>query len=182
VGTNKTYVAYSGENHENSRDRATKLKYVIHAEANAIATAARSGISVAGGLDLRYEKGTYLAFELSEESRAKLLRMFKPKFSKVICHHVTIEFNLTLKKYENFVEIISTNPKVRVIGIAEGDGIECIAVSIDGETERADGSFYHVTLSLEPPHKPVESNNLKQKVNKIRGIIEIDGSFKLLKK
>jgi len=30
-------------------DRDTKLKYVIHAEANAIATAARSGISVAGG-------------------------------------------------------------------------------------------------------------------------------------
>src|ERR1035437_4622886 len=111
-----------------------------------------------------YKPGHYLAFEISDKSRANLLTIFPAHFSKIIAHHVTIEFNLTAEKFDNYKKLFTQQTEVRVYGYANGDGIECVAVSIDNEDERADGSFYHVTLSLEPPHKPVESNKLKDEV------------------
>ena len=130
--------------------------------------------------NLTYKPGHYLAFELSQESRAHLLSMHQTSFSKVICHHVTMEFNLTAQKLKEFQAAFSDDPKVRVVGFAKGDGIECAAVSIDGVKRRNDGSFYHVTMSLEPPHKPVESNKLSP--NTMRGWIDLEGAFKLLPK
>jgi len=130
---------------------------------------------------MKFEKNHYLAFELTEKSRAHLLSVFQPKFTKVICHHVTIEFNLTEEKLAAFEDRVGDSV-VHAIGHAVGDGIECVAVSIGGRTDRADGSFYHVTLSLEPPHKPVESNKLQDKVELIRGFVKLEGQFKLLKK
>lgn len=122
----------------------------------------------------------YLAFVISPESREELIRLFKPKFSRVICHHVTIEFNVA--DGFDLSEFISKPYTVKAIGVAQGDGVECIAVSINGVRERIDGSFYHITLSVEPPHKPVESNTLKDKVSLIRGIVPITGSFQLVRK
>lgn len=140
--------------------------------------------------NIKYEKNHYLAFELNSTSRAKLLSIFIPKFSNVICHHVTIEFNLTQEKLDNIKKDFSSNPKVQVYGYAISDGIECVAVAIDSKTDRLDGSFYHITLSIEPPRKPVESNNLKDKVVLIRDMfrshkletIKLSGEFKLLRK
>jgi len=126
--------------------------------------------------------GHYLAFELSDKCRAELLGVFRPQFSKVICHHVTIEFNVQAEKLKTLVHNLGDNPQVLVVGKAEGNGIECLAVSINGETQRPDGSFYHVTLSLNAPHKPVESNTLKDKVNHCMHPMKLEGAFKLLKK
>lgn len=132
--------------------------------------------------------GKYLAFEISDKSRANLLNLFRPNFSKVICHHVTIEFNLTQEKYDSLEHLIKHPPNVIAYGYAKGDGIECIAVAIGNVTDRPDGSFFHITLSLSPPHKPVESKKLEDKVVGIKGMfrsidsIKIDGTFKLLNK
>jgi hypothetical protein len=131
---------------------------------------------------MNFQPGHYLAYEISEKSRAHLLRLFRPQFSKVICHHVTIEFNLTPEKLKNFVTLLDSAPPVFARGIARGDGVECIAITIGKDAVRSDGSFYHITLSVEPPHKPVESNNLQDKVELIRGIVKLEGAFKLLKK
>ena len=135
---------------------------------------------------LKFEPGTYLAYELSDKTRAMLLTKFKPSFSKVVCHHVTIEFNLTAEKLEQYIKKFSDVSKLRIIGEAHGDGIECLAVGIDLliglETKRSDGSFYHITLSLEPPHKPVESNKLESEIHIIRENLMIEGEFKLLRK
>jgi hypothetical protein len=139
-------------------------------------------------MNLEFVPGTYLAFKLSDKCRADLIGMFKPSFSKVVCHHVTIEFNLTREKLDTFNEQMSKAKKepfgivVNAIGIARGNGVEAIAVRINNKVDRADGSFYHVTLSLEPPHKPVESNTLRDKISLIRGKILLDGEFVLLKK
>ena len=129
-------------------------------------------------------KNKYLAFVLDAESREKLIRLFKPSFSKVICHHVTIEYNLDTHGIPGLFEKLLDGKQNRInaIGIARGDGVECVAISIDNNTVRADGSFYHVTLCVEPPHKPVESNTLKDKVELIRGIIYLTGHYELLNK
>lgn len=128
-------------------------------------------------------KNKYLAFVLDEESRSKLIRLFKPSYSQVLCDHVTIEFNLDRYGIPSQLTLLDSKPStVKAIGIARGDGVECIAISIDNNTVRADGSFYHVTLSVEPPHKPFESNTLKDQVSKVRGIIYITGHYALLNK
>lgn len=71
--------------------------------------------------------------------------------------------------------------KVNVIGYAQGQLIEALAVEIDGKTRRLDGSFYHVTLSLSAPRKPVDSNTL---INLVKPVdkIQLHGEFKLLDK
>lgn len=135
-----------------------------------------------------FKPGHYLAFEISEKSRANLLAIFVPRFSKVICHHVTVEFNLTKDNFEKYKKMLTPTPQVVAYGYAIGDGIEALAVAVGDETDRADGSFYHVTLSLNPPHKPVESNTLKNKVVLLNAMFrtahrfKLEGEFKLLKK
>jgi len=129
-----------------------------------------------------YRKGTYLTFLLSEESRSRVLQAVPPSFSRVLAHHVTIDFNPTQEKLDSYAQLFKSEDKVSVYGIARGDGVECLGVQIGGERERPDGSFYHVTLSVEPPHKPVESNELKSKIELIRGFINLRGMFTLLKK
>ena len=128
---------------------------------------------------MKFLPGTYFAYKISEESRSELLRLFATSFSKVICHHVTIEFNLTPEKLQTYS--FDENTKVEVVGYARGDNIEALAIAINGETERRDGSFYHVTLSLQQPAKPVDSNKLKNKVGRVRPV-RLNGTFELLKK
>ena len=135
-----------------------------------------------------FEPGTYLAFELSERCRSHILSIFSPRFSKVICNHVTIEFNLTRENFERYKKSLTPIPVLRAYGYAKGDGIECIVVAVGDNVDRADGSFYHITLSLDHPRKPVDSNTLKDKVVGIRSLfrtldsIKLEGELKLLKK
>lgn len=128
---------------------------------------------------MKFVPGTYFAFKISKESRSNLLRLFATSFSKVVCHHVTIEFNLTPEKLNSYS--FDENTKVEVVGYARGDNIEALAVEINGESARRDGSFYHVTLSLQSPAKPVDSNKLKNKVGLVRPV-RLNGTFELLKK
>lgn len=127
----------------------------------------------------------YLAFLLDEESSKFLINKFNPKFSKIFSHHVTIEFNLTSKKIDEIIKSLNDPILVKVIAYYYGDGVDCIEVSIDGKNFRLDGSKYHVTLSTEPPVKPVKSNDiLKRESNKelVKDSIYLTGSLKLLNK
>ena len=116
----------------------------------------------------------YLAFVLSEASRAELLKKFPPKFERTICHHVTIQFNNI--HFDSVPE--QPDCDVYVIGYAEDENIEALAVEIAGQTKRSDGSFFHVTHSLSAPKKPVDSNKLFDKIKPIEKI-KITGEFRL---
>lgn len=116
----------------------------------------------------------YSAYILTEASRAKLLEKFVPIFEETILHHITYKFP-------------DTNPppeinEVKVVGYAANDSIEAFVVSLDGEVRRKDGSFYHITFSLDRlKAKPKDSNNLlKDGWNKIDPIT-IEVNPKLLK-
>lgn len=125
---------------------------------------------------MKFTSGHYLAFELSERSRERVLAMFPPKFSKVLCHHVTIEFNLTEQNFQERLELTGDDPKIITYGYAAGDGIECLAVTMDGHLARPDDSFFHLTLSVEPPHQPVESNELGGKLVSITNVLRAGGN------
>lgn len=103
----------------------------------------------------------YLAYELTNQSREELIHKFSPKYSEVICNHVTVKF--PAKSTDNLPE----NPKeAHVIGYADSkDGIEALVVEINGHKQRSDGKLYHITLSLDRHlgKKPVHSNDLVNK-------------------
>lgn len=96
----------------------------------------------------------YSCYLLSDDSKAKLLELFVPKFDKIFAHHITTEFGENSK-----LPII---PKtIEVIGYSSNHGIEALVVSIDDNTYRPDGSIYHITWSLNPSeYSPVDSNKL----------------------
>lgn len=98
----------------------------------------------------------YTAYVLSTEAQEKLLKRFPPKYEKVIAEHITAKFGV----YKD--EPLPPYADIKVVGYADsGDGIEAAVVSVDGNTQREDKKYFHITLSLDPEkYKPVDSNEL----------------------
>jgi len=124
----------------------------------------------------------YLAFELTPGARTALLGQFTPSFKKVICQHVTVEFNLDEVKAQRLQEELQ-GADLQVIGYQRGNGVECLVVSVNDNPKRPDGKTYHITLSLAEGHKPVESNALIQQQGYQSCIpVGFDTELKLLNK
>ena len=124
----------------------------------------------------------YLAFELAPASRTSLLGQFKPHFKKVMCQHITVQFNLTEESAALLQEQLA-NAELQVVGFQTGDGVECLVCEVSGSSRRPDGGCYHITLSLADGHKPVESNVLiKQQGFQTCLPVQIEAELKLLNK
>lgn len=99
--------------------------------------------------------GTVTGWKLLPDERESLLRRFPPTYANVVADHVTLRVGAT-----------SDTPLPRevdaeIVGRADdGDSLECLVVSLDGSTDRPDGSTYHITWSLGPGRKPRESNDV----------------------
>jgi len=104
-------------------------------------------------------KGQYLAINLTEASRTKILEAFPPKFECVRCEHVTLAYNLTPELLGNLGERYQ-DPVLRVVGYASDDSLECLVFSVNGSTEREDGSTFHLTLSREEGRSSADSNKV----------------------
>lgn len=89
---------------------------------------------------------------LDETDRAALLAWWPPRYPDVIAHHVTLAFGPATPELPG--ETVG-----EVIGVADdGQGVEALVVRIGGRTARPDGSTFHVTWSLAPGRRSVESN------------------------
>lgn len=98
----------------------------------------------------------YISYNLTEESRAKILSEFPPKFSKVVAHHITVQFGVN-----DSVPLPVPPQKVEVIGYASNEKIECVVVRVDSKERReSDGKLMHITLSRSDEAKSVMSNEL----------------------
>ena len=98
----------------------------------------------------------YTAYVLSEETRDALLERFPPKYEKVIAHHITVEFGVIADTP------VPPEAEIKVVGYANNDeGLEALVVSVDGNQQREDGVYYHITWSLDPDEfKPVDSGDM----------------------
>jgi hypothetical protein len=121
----------------------------------------------------------YSAYVLDETSREKLIKDYPPKYSSVVCHHITAEFG---------IKVDSPLPKeshnIKVIGyLDDGKGIELFLVSVDGTMDRPDGKVYHITHSLDRSlgYTPADSNKVIEKDNSVTKVdIAINATPKLL--
>lgn len=98
---------------------------------------------------------TAVGWTLERECRVDLLAAIAPRYATVVADHVTLTARIAAD---------TPLPGVvagQVIGRADDDnGVEALVVKIDGETERPGGGTYHITWSLSPGRKPVESNDV----------------------
>jgi hypothetical protein len=91
-------------------------------------------------------------WKLPPEERERLLERFPPKYENVIADHVTLRVGGTE---------LPRKPEVRIVGRADdGRSLECLVAELDGTTDRPDGSTYHITWSLGPGRKAIESNDV----------------------
>jgi hypothetical protein len=108
--------------------------------------------------------GTVIGWLLSENDRQRLLQQFAPRYEKFVAHHVTL-------KPDAAKDPLPHEVKAQIVGRTDDErGVEAMVVTIDGTTDRPDGSTYHITWSLGSTRKARESND----VLKERGWQELD--------
>lgn len=91
-------------------------------------------------------------WKLDGDERLALLRQHPPRYEVVVADHVT----LAVGSAELPAEVIAS-----IIGRADDDrGVEAMVVSVDGTSDRPDGSTFHITWSLSPGRRAVESNDV----------------------
>ena len=99
--------------------------------------------------------GTVTGWKLPSDERSTLLRQFKPKYENVVADHVTLRTGATRQTS------LPSNVEAEIVGYAnDAKSLECLVVSIDGTTNRPDGSIYHITWSLGLGRRARESNQV----------------------
>ena len=99
--------------------------------------------------------GTVTGWKLPSEERPSLLERFPPKYENVVADHVTLRVGA------NPETPLPRDVAAEIVGRAnDGAGVECLVVSIDGTTDRPDGSTYHITWSLGAGRRARESNDV----------------------
>ena len=95
---------------------------------------------------------TVTGWKLPPDEREVLLARFPAKYENVIADHVTLRVGGTE---------LPRKPNARIVGRADdGESLECLVVELDGTTDRPDGSTYHITWSLGPCRRAIESNDV----------------------
>ncbi|WP_458096491.1 hypothetical protein [Roseomonas sp. WA12] len=96
-----------------------------------------------------------LGWLLPPEEREALLALVPPHYECVVAHHVTLRPGVKRN------HPLPHETSGRVMGLADnGQGVQALVVEIGGTTNRPDGSTYHITWSLGPGRKPVDSNGV----------------------
>lgn len=96
-----------------------------------------------------------IGWKLDPEQRKELLQQFPPRFVNVVADHVMLAARVARDAAlpcETLGEIVGR--------IDDGKGVEAMVVTIDGTTDRPDGSTYHITWSLAPGRRAKESNDV----------------------
>ena len=94
-------------------------------------------------------------WKLDRDQRKELLQQFPPVYGKVIADHVTLQTHASADAP------LPDETMGEIVGRAgDGHGVEAMVVSIDGTTDRPDGSTYHITWSLAEGRDAIESNDV----------------------
>lgn len=97
----------------------------------------------------------FTGYKLTKESRNKLIEQFPPEFDDLICHHITEKYGV-----EKTDPAPEQPKKFEVYAHIKADGVEGFLVSVDEQKDRADGSKYHITHSIDRKNgkSPVDTN------------------------
>jgi hypothetical protein len=94
-------------------------------------------------------------WKLDAAQRAELLLQFPPRYPSLVADHVTLESGVGPDA--------SLPPEAEAEIVDRADdraGVEAMVVSLNGSTDRPDGSTYHITWSLAEGRRAKESNDV----------------------
>ena len=93
-----------------------------------------------------------IGWKLHKGEREELLARFPPRYPTAVADHVTLERS---------EEPLPLEVSAEIVGHADdGAGVEAMVVTIDGTTDRPDGSTFHITWSLADGRRARESNDV----------------------
>ena len=96
-----------------------------------------------------------IGWKLDRDQRGELLERFPPHYSKPVADHVTFLVRV------DPVALLPPEAEAAIVGRADdGRGVEAMVVAMEGETDRTDGSTWHITWSLGPGREAKESNDV----------------------
>jgi hypothetical protein len=96
-----------------------------------------------------------IGWKLDRSERDALLERFPPRYPEAVADHVTLEKGDAP---------LPPDVNAKIVGHADdGNGVEAMVVALDGSTDRPDGSTFHITWSLAPGRRAVESNDVLKK-------------------
>ena len=96
--------------------------------------------------------GHVTGWKLGRGEREALLRNHPPRYDEAVADHVTLEVG---------GKDLPGEVRAKIVGRTDdGKGVEAMVVTIDGTTDRPDGSTYHITWSLGPGRRAKESNDV----------------------
>jgi uncharacterized protein YjbJ (UPF0337 family) len=102
----------------------------------------------------KHDETIVIGWLLDPERRDQLLALFPPRYENVVAHHVT------LASGQPGDTPLPADCAGYVVGhVDDGEGVEALVVTVEGSTDRPDGSTYHVTWSLAPGRRAVDSND-----------------------
>jgi len=97
--------------------------------------------------------GSVIGWKLDRTERSQLLERYPPHYEEAVADHVTLRVNPD--------DPLPPEVKAAIVGHTDdGKGVEAMVVTIDGETDRPDGSTYHITWSLSRGRRARESNDV----------------------
>ncbi len=99
----------------------------------------------------------YLAYKLTDASRAAVLQKYPEHYEHIVCSHITYQFDVP----EGTKELPPQPESVVVVAeVDDGRGVQALVAEVNGDTHRPHGGTFHITESLGPGRKAVESNDL----------------------
>lgn len=104
---------------------------------------------------------------LPDKERARVLQVFPPRYPVVKASHVTLAID---------DRTIPADADIHIIGLADdGNGMEALVCTVNGEMNRPDGGIFHLTLSHTPERAAKEANEVVQ-----QGYARIKGLFPIV--
>ena len=100
----------------------------------------------------------YVGWLLPVTERVRLMAEFPQQFVTLVAHHCTLKAGVT-SSYD-----LPEETDAQVVGEAiDPAGVQALVLRIGNTTSRPGGGIYHITWSLAPGRKPVESNQVIEK-------------------
>ena len=84
----------------------------------------------------------YTAYKLTNSGRDAVLAKIKTQYEDVICDHITVLFAVDGLA-------MPADAVLQIYAVASSENVQTVLVAVDGEVKRADGKFYHLTLSVD---------------------------------
>lgn len=90
----------------------------------------------------------YIAFVLDEQSRSEVLNKIKPRYDRLLTHHVTLSYHIDWDSGTDMVDSFATLiDTISVIGIMRTEHFDVAVVAVNGLWDRYDDSIFHVVVS-----------------------------------